>query len=47
MRRPPKGWWDEVGEDSNKMGIEDRQVIVRDHWEWRKIELVTEVHERM
>lgn len=44
MGRPPKRWCDEVGEDSNKMAIKDRQTIVRDHWEWGKIVLVTEVH---
>jgi len=46
MGRPHKRWWDEVGKDSNKMGIKDRQAMVRDHWEWRKTVLVTEVLER-
>jgi len=40
MERPHKRWWDEVREDSNKMGIKDRQAMVRDHWEWRKIVLL-------
>jgi hypothetical protein len=31
-----KRWRDEVGKDSNKMGIKDRRAMVRDHWEWRK-----------
>jgi len=46
MARPHKRWWDEVGEDSNKMSIKDRQAMVRDHWEWRKFVLATKVHER-
>jgi len=46
MGRPHKRWWDEVGEDSNKTGIKDRQAMVRDHWEWRKTVVVAEVHER-
>jgi hypothetical protein len=46
MGSPHKRWCDEAGEDSNKMGINERQAMVRDHWEWRKTVLVTEVHER-
>jgi hypothetical protein len=37
MGRPHKRWWNEVGEDSNKMSNKDRQAMVRYHWEWRKL----------
>jgi hypothetical protein len=35
--RPRKWWTDVVKEDLNIMGIKNRQAMVRDRWEWRKI----------
>jgi len=43
-RGPRKRWRDEVGEDTNVMGIKYRQAMVSDPEEWRKILLGAKVH---
>jgi hypothetical protein len=44
---PHKRWRDGFEEDLHVTGINNRQAIARDHWEWMKIVLEIKVHNRL
>jgi hypothetical protein len=45
--RQRKIWRDEVEEDLNIMGIQNRQAVARDRREWRKVVLESKGHSGM
>jgi hypothetical protein len=44
--RPCKRWWDKAENNLNIMGINNRQAMARDSWEWGKVVLKAKVHNR-